>query len=80
MQYVRVHRWLFWGGVLLLVASIVVTTIYGPALNPPTGAGFDPTPALLIVAILLLLGSVYGGMSADTAHSSSTAETTTDTR
>ncbi len=58
MQKIPVGRWFFWAGVLVLVASIVVSALYGALLSPPFGTEYNVLPGFVIVAIVLLLISV----------------------
>jgi peptidoglycan/LPS O-acetylase OafA/YrhL len=61
MEQVSVARWLFWAGVLVLVASIVLATFVGPQLNPPYGTEWNILPVFVILALVLLLASVVFG-------------------
>lgn len=65
MEQIQVGRWLFWAGVLLLVATIVLSAVYGQQSNPPYGIGWDFTPVLVTVALMLLLASAAYGNRLD---------------
>lgn len=61
MGRIRVWREPFWAGVLLLVATLVLSTFYGEQSNPPYGVGWDFVPLFVTVAIILLLvGTAFG--------------------
>ncbi|MGA7861080.1 MAG: hypothetical protein WCB19_04415 [Thermoplasmata archaeon] len=62
MQGIQVGRWLFWAGVLVLVATIVVSALYGQQLSPPFGTGYNVLPALVLAALVLLLASAAPGI------------------
>jgi magnesium-transporting ATPase (P-type) len=61
MEQVSVARWLFWAGLLVLVASVVLATFVGPLLNPPYGTEWNIFPIFVIAALILLLASVVFG-------------------
>ena len=55
MQQILVSRWLFWAGVLMLVASIALTAAYGAALSPPFGTSYNLLPLFVVLALIFLL-------------------------
>jgi formate hydrogenlyase subunit 4 len=55
MQQIEVGRWLFWSGVLVVVATIVVGAFAGQSLNPPFGTSVNFVPGLLLIALALFL-------------------------
>jgi hypothetical protein len=61
MGQIRVDRWAFWSGVLLLVATIVLDALYGQQTNPPYGTGWDFVPLSVTIALALLLVSAATG-------------------
>lgn len=63
MGQIRVERWSFWAGVLVLVATLVLFTVFGQQTNPPYGTGWDFLPVGVIVGLMLLLVSVAVGGS-----------------
>ena len=58
MESMRVARWLFWVGVLVLVVGVVFSTVWGQDANPPYGTDWNLTPLFLIAALVLLFASV----------------------
>lgn len=65
MARILVERWSFWAGVLLLVATVALFTVFGQQTNPPYGTGWDFLPLGVIVGLMLLLVSVGLGRSPD---------------
>ena len=80
MEQIQVGRWLFWAGVLLLVATIVLSTLYGQQSNPPYGTGWDFIPVLVTVAFIILLASAVGGDQRETDVGDDRAESPAGTR
>lgn len=63
MAEIRVGRGTFWAGVLVLVATIALSAVFGQQSNPPYGTGWDFLPLGVIVGLMLLLASVAVGGS-----------------
>jgi predicted membrane channel-forming protein YqfA (hemolysin III family) len=58
MEFMSVARWLFWAGVLVLIAAVVFSTLWGQDANPPYGTDWNLMPLFLIAALVLLFASV----------------------
>jgi uncharacterized membrane protein YhaH (DUF805 family) len=55
MQQLEVGRWLFWSGVLVLVATIVIAAFVEQSLSPPYGMSINFVPALLVITLILFV-------------------------
>jgi hypothetical protein len=80
MEQIPVGRWLFWAGVLMLVATIVLSAVYGQQSNPPYGTGWDFLPVLVILALILLLVGVGFANPLDSDVPDEPADTSAGTR
>lgn len=80
MEQIPVGRWLFWAGVLMLVATIVLSAVYGQQTNPPYGTGWDFLPVLVTIALILLLVSVGFATQLDSDARDESVDTSAGTR
>jgi hypothetical protein len=55
MQQIEVGRWLFWSGVVVIVATLLLGAFAEQSLSPPFGMSLNFEPLFLVIALILLL-------------------------